>query len=50
MIECTEEMFHQLQHELNVPHKIAFDEHILKIAAGTRFALVNIFEIYNYRS
>ena len=46
MLECIEDSFMNLRAELAIPHEIAFDEEILKIAAGTRFALVLLFFLF----
>ena len=46
MLECIEDAFMDLRTELAIPHEIAFDEEILKIAAGTRFALVLLFLLF----
>lgn len=40
MLECVEDVFYQLQQEVGIPHEVVFEEEIVKIAAGTRFALV----------
>lgn len=42
MLECVEDTFDSLKHDLGVPHEIPFNEEIVKISAGTRFALVVI--------
>lgn len=42
MLECVEDTFMNLRTELAIPHEIAFDEEIILIAAGTRFALVTL--------
>ena len=46
MLECIEDAFMDLRTELAIPHEIAFGEEILKIAAGTRFALVLLFFLF----
>lgn len=40
MLECVEDVFDSLKHDLGVPHEISFNEEIVRIGAGTRFALV----------
>lgn len=40
MLECVEDDFDSLKHDLGVPHEISFNEEIVRIGAGTRFALV----------
>ena len=40
MLETSEEVFDLRRTQLAIPHIVPFQETILKVAAGTRFALV----------